>query len=361
MTSHERVLTALAHREPDRVPVTLAYGVPEKALAFYGRNLDVLPIRQDIYPVSHPLQAGHSEAPARQAQLAPGQSIDAWGVTESRSSTGSSYSMNHPLQAARTPEDIRRYPFPHAREDQETVGTIAAAVRRYHEDGRATQGSMSSTVFERSWYLMGMEETLTAMYTDPALVHTLFDQVTAISEIMARNFARAGVDVLRLGDDIGTQKGLMMSLDMWRTFLKPYLKRVIDAARSIRPDMPVLYHSDGDVQEAIKDLIEIGITILNPVQPECMAPFEIKRRYGSDLTLWGTVGTQTLMPFGTPQEVTETVRKYIETLGRDGGYVIGPTHSINTDVPWENIVAFYEAVDRYGTYANPRFHTFTGT
>ncbi len=95
----------------------------------------------------------------------------------------------------------------------------------------------------------------------------------------------------------------------------------------------------------LDDLIETGVTILNPVQPECMDPFAVKKRYGDRLTLWGTIGSQSVLPFGTPPEIRELVRTFVRDLGRGGGYVIGPTHSIEHDVPWENIQAFYEAVE----------------
>ena len=156
---------------------------------------------------------------------------------------------------------------------------------------------------------------------------------------------------MRLGDDIGTQRGMMIGPATWRKFLKPRLESVIDAARSERPDIPVFYHSDGDVREVIDELIEVGVTILNPVQPECMDPVEIRRRYGHRLTLWGTIGTQTVLPHGTAAEIRAVISEYMATLAPGGGYVIGPTHSINRDVPWENIVAFYEAIREYGSYS----------
>ena len=179
----------------------------------------------------------------------------------------------------------------------------------------------------------------------------LLDELTTRGRVMARCFARAGVDVLRLGDDVGTQRGMMMSPTTWRRYLKPRLAAVIAAARQERPQIPIFYHSDGDVRAIIDELIEIGVTILNPVQPECMDPFALKRQYGDRLTLWGTVGTQTTLPHATPAAVRATVREYMRRLAPGGGYVIGPTHTINRDVPWENVVAFYQAVRDYGSYA----------
>ena len=135
-----------------------------------------------------------------------------------------------------------------------------------------------------------------------------------------------------------------MDKELWRKWLKPRLKRGIDSAKSINPDVLCYYHSDGDISDIIEDLIEIGVDILNPIQPECMDPVAVKERYGSRVNLWGTIGTQTTMPFGTPKEVRREVRRMIEDAGRDGGLVIAPTHVLEPEVPFENIEAYVEAV-----------------
>ena len=109
-------------------------------------------------------------------------------------------------------------------------------------------------------------------------------------------------------------------------------------------------HSDGVIDPIIPELIEIGVDILNPVQPECMDPVQLKREYGNELAFWGTIGTQTTMPFGTPEEVKAVVKERIETVGQGGGLLLAPTHVIEPDVPWENVVAFFEAVEEYGRY-----------
>jgi uroporphyrinogen decarboxylase len=150
--------------------------------------------------------------------------------------------------------------------------------------------------------------------------------------------------VLSMGDDVGTQRGMLMSVRMWRQHLKPRLARVIAAGRAVRPDVLVFYHSDGNMAAIIPDLIEIGVDILNPVQPECMDPAALKAQYGDRLSFWGLIGTQTTLPFGTPSDVAADVRLRIETVGKGGGLFLAPTHVIEPEVPWENIVAFVEAV-----------------
>ena len=247
--------------------------------------------------------------------------------------------------------ELEQYPFPDVAND-EYAADLASQVGQLHDRGVAVQGAMSQTIFELAWAMYGMENTMLAFYDNPDFVRFLFAEIAERKRAMALQFVRAGVDILRLGDDVGTQRGMMMDPKVWRTFLKPPLAAIIAAARQERPGVPVFYHSDGDIREIIDDLIEVGVTILNPVQPECMDPIEIKKRYGTRLTLWGTIGTQSILPFGSLQQVRQTVKAYMEALAPGGGYVIGPTHSINKDVPWENVSAFYDAVERYGVYEN---------
>jgi uroporphyrinogen decarboxylase len=137
---------------------------------------------------------------------------------------------------------------------------------------------------------------------------------------------------------------------MYRRWFKEPLRRVVDAAKKANPDVLVFMHSDGDIAELIPDLIEVGIDILNPLQPECMDVNHIKSEYGGDLAFWGGVGTQTTMPFGTPEDVRECVRDRIEVIGAGGGFLIAPTHLVEPEVPWENIIAFADAVEEFGAY-----------
>ena len=125
---------------------------------------------------------------------------------------------------------------------------------------------------------------------------------------------------------------------------------MIRAAKAVKPDLLVQYHTDGDCSAVIPDLIEVGVDILNPVQPECMDPVEIKKAYGDRLSFSGTIGTQTTMPHGTTDDVRAAVKKMIETVGVGGGLMLAPTHVIEPDVPWENVVAFVEACREFGHY-----------
>ncbi|MBT7121751.1 MAG: hypothetical protein HN948_01945 [Clostridia bacterium] len=167
---------------------------------------------------------------------------------------------------------------------------------------------------------------------------------------MAANYAKSGVDILMLGDDIASQRGMMMDPQMWRDVLKPKLRRVIKAAKDVNPYVLIFYHSDGNLLEAIPDLIEIGVDVLNPVQPECMDPVALKKEFGNALSFWGCVGTQSVLPFYAADQVEQTCKKLIEEVGKGGGLLLAPTHVVEPEVPFENMMAFLNAVEKYGKY-----------
>ena len=257
--------------------------------------------------------------------------------------------VHYALDEAETVEDIEAYPMPDFLEKYRWAH-VQDDVAELHRRDLAVMGAMSMTLFEVAWGVRGFEKFLTDMLENTEMARALLERITRIRCGMARIFAEAGVDVLRLGDDVGTERGMMIGRATWAEWLKPRLAKVIRAAREIRPDILVFYHSDGDCREIIPELIEMGVDILNPVQPECMDPAEIKMLYGGKLAFWGTIGTQTTMPFGTPSDVRREVITRIETVGKGGGLLLGPSHLLQDDVPWENVLAFFEAVERYGVY-----------
>ena len=185
------------------------------------------------------------------------------------------------------------------------------------------------------------------MLTDSPVATLLLDRVTEVSCQKARLLARAGTDILRTGDDIGIQSAPMMDPALWRKWIKPRLATVLRAAREVKPDILIYYHSCGFVMPFLDDFIELGVDILHPVQPESMDFADVVRRVGSRVSFWGTVGTQRLLPFGTPEEVRETVKRHVDLCGEQGGIVIGPTHTVEPEVPWENLEAMRLATKEY--------------
>lgn len=245
-----------------------------------------------------------------------------------------------------TTKDIEEYPMSDREADYRYEGKDKH-VSDIHKKGYAVCAWVGHT-FESAWQIRGMEDMLMNFYDNPKLAHTLLERIAEKNIVASRKFTEAKVDIVMLGDDVGTQTGMMMSPDIWREFLKPRLERQIKAAKDVNPDVLTWYHSDGNIEVIIPDLIEIGLDILNPVQPECMDPVMIKNKYGDELSFWGAIGTQSTMPFGTPQDVKDVVKNMIEKVGHDGGLVLAPTHVLEPEVPWENIDAFVEACKEYG-------------
>lgn len=274
--------------------------------------------------------------------------IDAWGVGHSKGSEAAKHMtrMHHPLKGTgRTPDEIEAYPLPRIK-DGEAL-RVACAVRSLHERSLAAVGSMEMTVWEASWYIRSMEDLMDDMMQDEPAAGRLLDRVTEVSCARARLFAASGCDVICLGDDIGMQQSIMMSVPLWQVWIKPRLMRVIQAARSVKPDVLIYYHSCGYVLPFLEELISAGVDILNPVQPECMAFEDVYARVGGRISFWGTIGTQKLLPFGTPKQVSAEVHRVLDICGPQGGLLVAPTHLVEPEVPWENLEALNTAAKNH--------------
>ncbi len=353
MTSRERVLTALRRSGPDRVPAAL-YGeivgytpsVADLLAAHCGERTALDHFGFDI--------TSFTIDPTRESTdfsvyLPPDEHtvVDEWGVGWKGGSHLHYAEILHPLQSL-TSRRIADYPFPDL--DREyRYATAAARIADIHDQGRAA-AYFAGSIYETAWYMRSMEQLLLDIMTDRATADLLLDRITDIVSAAAAHLAAADLDLLVLGDDIAMQSGMMMSIPMWREVFKPRLERVIQAAREAKPDILVFYHSDGNVWDAIPGLIEVGVDVLNPVQPECMDPAEVKTTFGDRLSFFGTVSVQQTMPFGSPEDVRSEIRERIRTVGHGGGLLLSPSHVLQPDTPWENIVAFFEAVEEYGRY-----------
>lgn len=276
-------------------------------------------------------------------QLKPGATIDIWGIAQEPGSAAAKHMthMRHPLKDVQELEQIQEYPFPDFKNADFSHQKLE--VESIHSKGLAAVGNMQCTVWENAWYLRSMEELMMDMMSEDVKAEYLLDKVTEISTLRAEAYARAGVDILFLGDDIGMQRTVMMSDNLYTTWLKPRLKKVIDAAKAINPNLVIFYHSCGFVTPFIPHLIDAGIDVLNPVQPECMDFKEIHTLYGDKLSFHGTIGTQTTMPFGSPDDVRREVFRNLEIAGDAGGLFAAPTHLLEPEVPWENVMAYVKA------------------
>jgi uroporphyrinogen decarboxylase len=211
-------------------------------------------------------------------------------------------------------------------------------------------GGLACTLFELTWYLRGMPQVLMDLKADQDFYDVYLSRLMRWIEVAGRNFAELGVDIIWIGDDFGMQNRMVISPALFRKFFKPRYARLFEEWKSINPQVKIAFHSDGNILPIIPDLIEIGLDILNPVQPKSMDPALVKKVYGDKLTFWGTVDIQEVLPFGAPEDVRNEVKLRVRTVGPGGGLILAPAHNIPADVPTENILAFYEAAKRYGRY-----------
>ncbi len=269
--------------------------------------------------------------------------VDEWGVWWRTGDFHHFARIESPLRPVENLAQIERYPWPDLDQPYRYEG-VRERVRRLQSQGLAV-AAFAGSVFEQAWYLRGLETLMVDLLTRPHIARALFERTAACQQFAARQFAAAGVDILITGDDIAGQTGPLISPELWRRFLKPLLASTVRIVKETNPATRVFYHSDGNVEAFIPELIEVGIEILNPIQPEVMDPAAIKRRYGDRLSFWGTLSVQRTMPLGTPDEVRAEVRARIREVGRGGGLILAPAHVLGPETPWENIVAFFEAAD----------------
>jgi uroporphyrinogen decarboxylase len=355
MTSLERVLSALTRRPTDRVPRLLyeeaiGYTPPIERLLgercapkiprdYFGMDITRVTAGPSRLPLNRFEEwLGTSAGPA----LASGH-VDEWGVWWRAGAFHHFAQVESPLRGPQDAVRLRQYPWPDLDQPYRFQG-LRERVAELHTQGLAV-AAFAGSVFEQAWYLRGLEDLMMDMAAAPEQAHYLFERTATLQQFAAEQFARAGVDIIITGDDVAGQQGLLISAPMWREFLKPRLAATARAVKQANAGSFLFYHSDGNVEPLIPELIEIGIDILNPIQPECMDPAAIKRRYGDRLSFWGTVSVQRTMPFGTPDDVRAEVRSRIREVGSGGGFILAPAHVLGPETPWENIVAFFEAAD----------------
>lgn len=257
---------------------------------------------------------------------------------------GSMYHFSHYISPLRNAEDfkeIEEFPYPDYSEYDEEG--MKEQVEWAHRNNKVAVCWVTH-MYEEAWQIRGYEQFLEDMLLRPEWCEYILDRLKERNLIVACAAARAGVDMLITGDDVANQRTLMFSPKSWRNMINSRWAEVYKAARSIKPDIYIWYHSDGNIHEIIPELLDIGVNILNPLQPECLNALEVKQMYGNRVVLDGTVGTQTVMPFGTPAEVEATVKRNIEQLGYDGALILSPTHILEPEVPIGNILAFIDTM-----------------
>jgi uroporphyrinogen decarboxylase len=359
MNSKERVLMALDHQEPDRIPLDFWWGdeIRDKLLHHLTlRNVNELQeyLGSDIRCVYPPYIGPELR------KFEDGSYEDFWGILRKpHEFQGEGFQgeysepVDFPLRKAQSLKEIEAYPWPNADWfDYEALKGLCEFNREYAivigKMGRETQ-----TIFIQLWFLRGLDRILMDFVERPDLVKAMIDKIMEFrTEHVGRILEIAGghADILQIADDYGAQQGLMMSPAMWREFFAPHLRILSEMTHEA--GLKTFLHCDGSSREIIPDLIDIGIDILNPIQPRClgMDPDELKSEFGDRLCFHGAVDTQKTLPFGTKAEVVAEVRNRIDVLGAGGGYILAPVHTVEADVPVENLLAVYETAKTYGQY-----------
>jgi uroporphyrinogen decarboxylase len=249
-------------------------------------------------------------------------------------------------------DDLRFYSLPdieapHRRE------RLREKVEAAHRKGYAVIGyqpTLGGVVFEAAYRLLGFDRFLIELADRGRLAALVMDWLAERCAHNSAALAEADVDILYLGDDVAGPSGLLISPELWKREIRGRLQRIVASARDSKPGVHLAYHSDGDFTLLIPELIDIGFDLFHPVQPDWMNPVVLKAEYGDAVSFWGTVGTHRLLSFGSPEDVREEVRRRMEQMAPGGGFIAAPAYDTHSDVPWRNIVAFFEAAHRYGTY-----------
>jgi uroporphyrinogen decarboxylase len=379
MNSRERLLTALSHQEPDRIPFDLGSsqvtGIHVVAYRALRAFMDLPPAEPHLCDTIQQLALPDDDVIERLgvdvrglyplnshnwniADVDTGEAweyTDEWGITHRRAKPDGLYysAVRHPLGLSRpelSADDVERYVWPNTGDPQRIAGLRQQALA-YRAQGKAVvlKGVLAG-IFEMAQRVRGMEACLMDMAADEALAGALFDKLLdlklAFWEMALPRLADV-VDVLAEGDDYGTQVSQLISPAMFRKLLKPRLKVLFERLKRLAPQAKLFFHSCGNVRPLLPDFIELGVDILNPVHIRAvgMEPAALKRDFGRDVVFWGGgVDTQGILPGGTPQEVRDDVRRNIEALAPGGGYVFNTVHNIQADVPPENILAMWEAL-----------------
>jgi uroporphyrinogen decarboxylase len=354
MTSKERVRAAFARTEPDRVPVNYLYnaGIDRRLKAHYGLSeTDDEGLRLKLGVDFRSLGA-HYAGP-KLFEDVPDRQVDVWGVHKrwiEHESGGYWDYCDFPLKDA-TLADVEAWPMPSP--DDFDYSYIEKHCREYADYAIIIGGAGIGDNINQTGMLRTMEQTLVDLAIDePAGLRYMDRRVELMVEVMRRALeaAHGCADLLYIGEDLGTQQGALISLDMFRKHIRPRLQKYVDVGKAA--NVPVMIHSCGSSSWAFEDFIEMGITIVDTLQPEAanMAPAYLKETYGTRLAFHGCISTAGPVAKGSVEDVVRDVRRTLDVMMPGGGYALAPTHQLQDNSKVENVVAMYEAAREYGTY-----------
>lgn len=361
------MLTALARKKPDRVPLDLggsfvstlnhkSYASLRQALGLSGlgrmlhERTQSVHVDEDVRQLLGVDVIGlyeRSPGPATEKPAADGVLVSEWGIPYRRAADGDGhYTLaGHPLKEARL-ADLDTYPWPDPLAPARYAGLTEEA-RALAGGDYAVVGNVGwPEIFGMAWYLRGFENFMMDLLTDKDMAHAVLRHVTDFNVTRYTRFlelAGEHIDALYFGDDLGAQDGLFISPATYREMIKPYHAELFEVIRA-NSKSHILFHSCGSIAPIVGDLIDIGIDIVNPVQVTAkgMDTVALKKRFGAQVAFWGAIDSQHILPTGSPAEVQSEVRRRIAELGSDGGYVVAATHVIQADVPAENVLAMCE-------------------
>ncbi len=346
MTSKERVHAALAHEEPDKVPLDV-WMTPEvrDRLRAEMQQDDPFLLRVEL---GHDCLTSHVGMVNSVYLSEESRYIDPWGIGFARvpyANGAGNYTemVFHPLAGDDSLLSSYRAPDPEEPRQYDEIGML---IRRWGKTHSIVGGVLGS-VFEGPWYLRGMEQFLADMITNKDYANALIDVVVGFFLKAGLRLIGMGCDMLLAGDDVGTQDRMLISPELWREFIKPRYGLLFGEYKRANPRLLIAAHICGHVEPIIEDLVDVGLDVLNPVQPLAMDPARLKKRYGKRLSFWGAVDDQRVLPLGSPADVEAEVRRRLGQLAPGGGYILCPSHNLQPTTPMENIRAFYRAAEKY--------------
>lgn len=385
-TSLQRIRTSLTHREPDRIPFdiggTMVTGININALRNLHKHLGLSGNVQVQDKITQMADTGDevvdklgidvkNVSPRPPSNPGPGRDlglqgkhyvlIDEFGMGWRMPAQGGHYYDLYysPLKDAQTLSDVENHTWPDPLDSARYEGLKEKADAIVNSEKKAyVLGRMNSGMWETAMWMRGYEEFFCDMLQNQKLVHAIMNKLL---EIKMRYWEKAletvgeNVLVISTADDLGTQKSLLVSLELYKKLIWPYHKKLFHfIKKKAKSKVYIFFHNDGAIWDTIPLLIEAGVDILNPWQVNCEGMGDtgkFKREYGKELTIWGgSCDSQFVMPFGTPQQVRDETKRRIEDLASGGGFVFAPIHVIQSDVPPENIMAWWETLRDYGAY-----------
>ena len=331
MNNRERVLAALNHNEPDMVPYNIDFTQKARAkmVEFYGDPGFASKLGNCFTSLGCAPKGGWKE-------ISPDIWEDEFGVEWDRTIDKDIGTVRNCIV---TPDNLDEFRLPDP--DDPSRYSRYDEIVKANEDGFFL-ASLGFSLFERAWTLAGMENLLMAMCSDPGFVDALLDKILEYNLRIIENACSFDIDAMRFGDDWGHQYGLIMGPELWRKFIKPRIRKMYELTKS--KGKFILIHCCGKVDEIFPDLIECGLDLFNPFQPEVMDVFEMKKKFGDALSFYGGISTQRTLPYGTVAQVRDEVRRLVDIVGKNGGYVAAPAHAIPGDAKPENIAAMIDVL-----------------